>query len=144
MLPCDADHPGKGDHIPVHPRHVPHGSAIILRFLDLISIVVFSFGLCASRLACMLARWLHGKSNFRQNKVSELENGTLREKKHLAGADTERNAIELLLAHARYPQRLVRLGRGVGPRGRHPAADTARPLHLRRRQQGGGGLSGRR
>ncbi len=35
ILPCDADHPGKGDHIPDHPRRVPHGIAIILRFLDL-------------------------------------------------------------------------------------------------------------
>jgi hypothetical protein len=56
MLPCDADHPGKGDHIPAHPRHVPHGIAIVLRFLDLISIAVFSFDFCASHLARMLAR----------------------------------------------------------------------------------------
>ena len=47
-------------------------------------------------------------------------------------------------AYARHPQRLVRLGRGVGAGGRHPAAHSARPLHLRHRQQGGGGLSRRR
>jgi hypothetical protein len=71
---CDADHPGKADDIPVHPRRVLHGIAIILRLSDLISIVVVSFGLCASHLACMLHRQVHGKSNSRQNKISGSEN----------------------------------------------------------------------
>jgi hypothetical protein len=48
--------PEKGTIFQPTPRHVPQGIAIILRFLDLISIAAFSFGFCASHLACMLAR----------------------------------------------------------------------------------------
>jgi hypothetical protein len=61
MSPCDADHSGKGGHIPVHPPNLFRGIAIILRLSDLISVVVFSFGLCTSHLVCMLVRHMHGK-----------------------------------------------------------------------------------
>ena len=39
------------------------------------------------------------------------------------------------------PECAVRLARGLRDRRRHPAAHGARPLHLRARQQGVGGLS---
>ena len=68
---------------------------------------------------------------------------------HTGGFAPQTTATDLMRTLAaertlRHPQRPVRLARRVGGRGRSSCSARARPLHLRHRQQGGGGLSLRR
>jgi len=58
---------------------------------------------------------------------------------HTGGYAPQTTATDLMRTLAserthRRPQRLVRLDRGIGADGRHSAAHSARPLHLRHRQ----------